>query len=209
MTAIEPQRLERIGRPVSPAPEAEPDLANYVTGIADGNLASPVKLRDFLFGLGVLYRLPKRTKTVTVARKPWYARVRLPVRQIAYALSPVAVALVAWSGWRQLSGETMPLPAQGLWATDDGRYKGRSFWLNAENVAFQNGSLASQFTVHPIKRVSTRQAADTLLLSVDYETGGKRATLALAFVDGPSAEMRLVNQPRVRWTRAGNAPTVR
>jgi hypothetical protein len=214
VTAIETQGLARIGRPVSGSAGVPDDsrlqAAGYVSGIADGNLATPVKLRDFLFGVGIVYRLPKKEqKKPKATAKPTRFAIRIPARQIALALSPIAVALIAYTGYQQLSGEPMPLGVQGLWATEDGRYKGRSFWLNDKNVAFQNGALSSQFTIHAVKRVTSRRQADTLFLNVDYESDGKRVNLPLAYFDRPAPEVRLVNQPSIRWTKTGNAPTVR
>src|SRR5262249_39135705 len=158
--------------------------ANYVTGIADGNLATPVKLRDFLFGLGVVYRLPKKAKApkeAHAAKGRFALSIRLPVRRIALALAPVAVAAAGFGVYRQVARARMPAEVVGTWSTEDGRYKGRSFWLNPDAVAFQNGPAQSQFSVHPVKRVKAAHSADTLIVNIDYEADGKAATLSLAY----------------------------
>ena len=214
MTAIQPQS-DISGRPVFAGP-AEPAVpgspANYITGIADGNLATPVKLRDFLFGLGVVYRLPKKGKPEKDTAKPKsrFARsIRVRVKPIAMALSPVAVAITGLLLYRQLSSAPMPAQVVGTWSTVDGRYRGRNFWLKPDAVAFQNGVAMSQFSVHPIKRIKTAQNADTLIVNIDYESDGKSVTLSLAYRDVPGPELRLVNQPKIQWLRTGAAPVLR
>jgi hypothetical protein len=214
MTTIQPQS-DVSGRPVTPLP-AEPTgpagKANYVTGIADGNLATPVKLRDFLFGLGVVYRLPKKAKEAKTGgetKRRFAFAIKIPIRQIAMALAPVAVAGAAFGVYRTFSSVPMPAQVIGTWSTEDGRYKGRNFWLNPQAVAFQNGATANQFSVHSIKRVRTAQNADALVLNIDYDSDGKPATLSLTYRDLPRPELRLVNQPKIQWLRSGGAPLVR
>jgi hypothetical protein len=213
MTAIQP-KSDISGRPVSPGP-AEPAVpgaaANYITGIADGNLTTPVKLRDFLFGVGVVYRLPKKAKPAKDVGKPksrFALRIRLRVKPIAMALSPVAVAITGLLLYRQLSSAPMPAQVVGTWSTVDGRYKGRNFWLKPDAVAFQNGPAPSQFSVHAIKRVKIAQNADTLIVTIDYENDGKPVTLSLAYRDLPGPELRLVNQPKIQWLRTGAPPVI-
>ncbi len=201
MTAVEPPKQD------GEAP------AGYVTGIADGNLATPVKLRDYLVGVGTVFRLPKRDrkkeKAEARAEEAKKVRFRIPVRQIAMALAPVAVAglgYTVWDNW--LSSVPIPSAIVGTWSTNDGKYAGRNFWLNQKAVAFQNGSKTDQFSIHDVKRVKARQVADTLFLNVDYEQDGNPITLSLAYRDVPRPEIKFVNQPAVRWWRTGNAPVI-
>jgi hypothetical protein len=206
MTATKPETPESAAVP----PSGPPGKANYVTGIADGNLASPIGLRDFLFGVGVVFRLDRRRK----ARQPEEPAakrfaVRIPVRLLASVLAPIGLAVAGYQAYQQWSGEPLPAPVLGTWSTRDGRYAGRSFWLNAEAVAFQNGGSTSQFTSHSIRKVKTRQIADTLYLTIDYEQEGKSLTLSLAYRKTPAPEIRLTNQPAVRWARTGAAPAIR
>lgn len=210
MTSVDP-RTQDSSRPADPSADA---TAGYVTGIADGNLATPVKLREYLSGVGVVFRLPRRDrkKEEADARREKEAkrfRFRIPVRQIAMALAPVAVAVAGYYLWDEVLSST-PLPAQvsGTWSTSDGKYAGRNFWINAKAVAFQNGKTTNDFSIHQIKRVKIRQAADTLFLSVDYLQDDKPITLSLAYRDTPMPEVRLVNQPKVRWYKTGAAPAI-
>ena len=201
MTAVEPPKQDG---------EAQ---AGYVTGIADGNLATPVKLRDYLVGVGTVFRLPKRDrkkeKAEAKAEAAKKVRFQIPVRQIAMALAPVAVAglgYTVWDNW--LSSVPIPSAIVGTWSTNDGKYAGRNFWLNQKAVAFQNGAKTDQFSIHDVKRVKANQVADTLFLNVDYEQDGNPITLLLAYRDSPRPEIKFVNQPTVRWWRIGNAPVV-
>ncbi len=201
MTTVEPPKQDG---------EASP---GYVTGIADGNLATPVKLRDYLVGVGTVFRLPKRDrkkeKAEAKAEEAKRVRFRIPVRQIAMALAPVAVAglgYTVWDNW--LSSVPIPSAIVGTWSTNDGKYAGRNFWLNQKAVAFQNGAKTDQFSIHDVKRVKANQVADTLFLNVDYEQDGNPITLLLAYRDSPRPEIKFVNQPTVRWWRIGNAPVI-
>lgn len=210
MTSVQPPTQES-GRPVDPSAEG---TAGYVTGIADGNLATPVKLREYLSGVGVVFRLPRRNRKQeeAEARREKEAkrfRFRIPVRQISMALAPVVVAAAAYYLWEEVLSST-PLPPQvsGTWSTSDGKYAGRNFWINAKAVAFQNGKTTNDFSIHQIKKVKLRQSADTLFLNVDYLQDDKPITLSFAYRDIPQPEVRLVNQPKVRWYKTGAAPAI-
>ena len=202
---------EQRARP--PEPGAPDTPTNYVTGIADGNLATPVKLRDYLQGLGVVFRLPKRDRTQEAreakAEAAAKVRIRIPVRQIMMVLAPAALAVAVYYLWDGFLAST-PLPSEisGTWSTEDGRYAGRNFWINQKAVAFQNGAKSDQFSVHPVKRIRSEQRADTLFLSVEYEQDGNPITLSFAYRDIPRPEIRLANQPKVRWWRTGGAPVI-
>jgi len=206
MTSTKPESNETLRPPVSPG---GPSGANYVTGIADGNLAQGVGLRDFLFGVGVVFRLDKRRKAARDAAKEKKRRfaVNLPIRQIAKVAAPLVIAVAGYTAYQQLAGEPLPSSVVGTWSTSDGRYAGRSFWLNPTAVAFQNGTSTNDFSVHPIKKVTTKLAADTLKLTIDYEIEGKASTLNLAY-RAAGREMRMVNQPRILWRRTGDAPSI-
>lgn len=201
-------------QPVAPAPAADQDPSSYVSGIADGNLATPMRLRDYLAGVGVVFRLSRRDK---VAERRALAeevaaleakRIRIPVRAILKALAPVAAVAIAWSAYERFGGAPLPEAVSGTWTTQDGKYKGRNFWINGESVAFQTGESTNNFTIYPIRKVTTREASDTLVVAVDYETEGQRATLTLSYLGAPAPEIRLVNQPSIRWTRVGDAPVM-
>ncbi|MFN0180569.1 MAG: hypothetical protein ACKVZ0_17345 [Gemmatimonadales bacterium] len=203
-----------VGQPVAPAANEDASPSSYVSGVADGNLNTPMRLRDYLVGVGVVFRLSRRDRVAE--RKELLAeaaaieakKVKIPVRQILKILAPIAVAAVAWTAYEKFSGIPLPEPVAGTWATSDGKYKGRNFWINPRSVAFQNGQSVNQFSIHSITKVKGRRVADTLFLSVDYQTDGKPATLSLAYRESPSPELRLVNQPNVRWTRQGDAPVI-
>jgi hypothetical protein len=198
---------------VEPPKSAGESPSGYVTGIADGNLATPVRLRDYLVGVGTVFRLPKRDKkkedAEARAEEAKKVRFRIPVRQIAMALAPVAVAGIGYTVWDNwLSSVPIPATIVGTWSTNDGKYAGRNFWLNQKAVAFQNGAKDDQFSIHDVKRVKAKQVADTLFLDVDYEQDGSPITLQLAYRDVPRPEIKLVNQPTVHWYRTGNAPVI-
>ncbi len=207
MTSVKPDQPE-TGSPATPSTPAP----GYITGIADGNLAQDVKLRDFLFGIGVVFRLPKLTKkdrereAAAIEAKKF--KIRIPVRAIATVLAPVVIGLAGYYAYQQWSGDPMPPAVVGTWSSDDGRYAGRSFWLNAQSVAFQNGKLASEFSVHPIKKLRVSQVADTTYLAINYEQDGSPITFSIKYHEHPVPEIRMVNQPNVGWERTGNAPAV-
>lgn len=208
-TGTSPNDTRERGQAAEPVPEG---ATNYVTGIADGNLATPVRLRDYLSGVGVVFRLPKRNRKQEAAVAAEVAerkRIRIPVKLIVRTFGPLALIALGYLAWDRFF-VSVPLPAEviGTWTTTDGRYAGRNFWLNQQSVAFQNGAKADQFAVYSVKRVTSRQAADTVFLSIDYEQNGTGATLAVAFRPSPVPELRLVNQPAVKWTRSGGAPVI-
>lgn len=217
MTSVQPPQTDITGRPVAPMADAGSPAqpASYVSGIADGNLATPMRLRDYLNGVGVMFRLTKRDrkKEQKEAQKEAEAakerrRIRIPVRKLLLAVSPAIVAYLGYTAYDLFSGDPLPVEISGTWSTSDGKYSGRNFWINAESVAFQNGQKTSEFSIHPIKKVKSRQVADTLFLAIDYEQEGQAITLSLAFRDIPMPEIRLVNQPNIRWMRTGAAPVI-
>ncbi len=187
----------------------------YVTGIADGNLATPVRLRDYLTGVGVVFRLPKRNRKKEKAAEAKAEadrearRLNLPIGLIVRVVAAVGVGAIALTAYQRFV-RSIPLPAEvaGTWSTSDGRYAGRSFWLNQTSVAFQNGAVNTQFSVHPISRIQRNEVADTLFLTIDYEQEGQAVVLSVAYQAQPVPQIRLVNQPGVRWFRSGNAPAI-
>ncbi|MBX3145936.1 MAG: hypothetical protein KF785_04145 [Gemmatimonadales bacterium] len=200
--------------PTAGKSSSETEDQGYVTGIADGNLATPVRLRDYLTGVGVVFRLPKRNRKKEKAAAKAEAerearRFVLPVGLIVRVLAAVAIGAVALTGYRQFV-RSIPLPAEiaGTWSTSDGRYAGRSFWLNQTSVAFQNGTANTQFSVHPITRIQRSEVADTLFLTIDYKQEGQSVAMSVAYLAQPTPQIRLVNQPGVRWHRSGNAPAI-
>lgn len=215
MTATQPPPTNDLdSRPVSP-PTGEPgpdQPTAYVTGITDGNLATPMRLRDYLSGVGVVFRLSKRDrkKEAKEAAKAEAAkrRINIPVRKIALALAPLILGYLGYVAYDTFSGQPLPVEVSGTWSTNDGKYKGRNFWINAEAVAFQNGKTTNDFSIHPIKKVKSTQVADTLFLAIEYEQEGTAITLSIAYRDVPSPEIRLVNQPAIRWLKTGAAPTI-
>lgn len=201
--------------PTGGAAASKTEDQGYVTGIADGNLATPVRLRDYLTGVGVVFRLPKRNRKREKAveakaeAEREARRINLPVGLIVRVLGAVAVGALALTGYRQFV-RSVPLPPEvaGTWSTTDGRYAGRSFWLNGTSVAFQNGTVNTQFSVHPISRIQRNEVADTLFLTIDYEQEGQAVVLSVAYLTQPAPQIRLINQPGVRWYRSGNAPAI-
>ena len=210
MTSVQPPTQEGN----RPADSETDSTAGYVTGIADGNLATPIRLREYLSGVGVVFRLPRRNrkqeeKDAKRAKAASRFRIHIPVRKIAMVLAPAAIALAGYTVWDSFLS-SVPLPAQvsGTWSTHDGKYAGRNFWINQKSVAFQNGKTINDFSIHEIKRVKVRQTADTLFLNVDYLEDKKPITLSFAYRDIPQPEVRLVNQPKIRWYKTGAAPVI-
>jgi hypothetical protein len=184
---------------------------NYVTGIADGNLATPIRLRDYLNGVGVVFRLSKRNRKkeqqeAEAAKER--RRIHIPVRKLMLAVAPAIVGYLGYTAYGLFSGDPLPVEVNGTWSTSDGRYAGRNFWINSESVAFQNGKQSADFSIHAIKKVKARQVADTLFLAIDYDQEGQPITLSLAYRDIPRPEIRLTNQPSIRWMRTGEAPVI-
>ncbi|MEO8450000.1 MAG: hypothetical protein ABI647_09430 [Gemmatimonadota bacterium] len=194
----------------------------YVSGIADGNLASPMVLKDFLYGIGVVFRLSKKAKEkrdakaaageqkkvlgITLPRLP---ALPFNIAVMAKPLGALAIGVIALAAFRSLRGQDIPATAVGTWATQDGRYAGRSFWLNPHAVAFQTGVTTAQFTVHPIKRIRAQIKGDSTLLQVDYEQDGGPITLSVIIREQPTRVLRLANQPTVQWLRTGDAPAIK
>ncbi len=213
MTSPQSPNLDPNGRPTPPADPGSPQQpTTYVTGIADGNLATPMRLRDYLNGVGVVFRLSKRNRKKeqqeAEAEKEERRRIHIPVRKVMMAFAPAVVAYLGYTAYGFFSGDPLPTAVNGTWSTSDGRYAGRNFWINPKAVAFQNGKTSTEFSIHSIKKVKARQVADTLFLAIDYEQEGQAVTLSLAYRDIPLPEIRLVNQPTIRWMRTGEAPVI-
>lgn len=210
MTATKPDFAG--ARPVDTSEQpTDASKPGYIAGIADGNLAQGVGLRDYLFGVGVVFRLDKKRRERAKKQEAKASRwaVNFPVVFLAKMLAPVAVAVVAYMGYQQLAGEALPNSVVGTWSSNDGKYAGRTFWINPTDIAFQNGEGSTQFSSHRIKRIKTRTSADTLFVNVDYDQGGTLSTFSIVYRSSPSQEIRLVNQPRVRWLKTGAAPSIR
>ncbi len=212
MTSIQPN-TDPTGRPAGPNsdPGSSQPPTTYVTGIADGNLATPMRLRDYLTGVGVVFRLSKRNRQKEqqeAKAETEKRRIHIPVRKLVMALAPAVIAYLGYTAYGFFSGDPLPTEVNGTWSTSDGRYAGRNFWINTESVAFQNGKQSTDFSIHPIKKVKAHQVADTLFLAIDYEQEGHAITLSIAYRDIPQPEIRLVNQPAIRWMRTGQAPVI-
>lgn len=187
--------------------------SGYQTGIADGNLAKPVRLRDFLFGVGVVFQLPKKKKAKpaapdakNVATKGLLSAVS--PRTVLLGAGAVAVAVVAVLLYQQFRNEGLPREVAGTWTTNDGRYAGRNFWINAKAVAFQTGKKTDQFTQHNITKVHSQKTPSGTIYNIDYDEDGHSVTFAINFTAEPRPTVRLVNQPTVTWYRTGDAPVM-
>ncbi|MEZ4589171.1 MAG: hypothetical protein R2909_22590 [Gemmatimonadales bacterium] len=89
--------------------------------------------------------------------------------------APLVIAVAGYTAYQRLAGEPLPSSVVGTWSTSDGRYASRSFTSsNPTAVAgLQNRTSTNDFSVHPIKKITTKLATDTLKLTIDYEIEGK------------------------------------
>jgi hypothetical protein len=191
-------------RPVSGEPGARDDGGpSPPTGIADGNLAQPIELNDFMQGLGFVFQLPKKRQDAPPTDLAEPSPARTPRTRPMLLLAGLAVTAVAGYFLLQLPPPADPLPpaALGRWVTNDPRYASRGFDLSAESIVFHTGPGQTDLTRHPILGVRVGDKPGTSIVTVDYALDGEPMTFAFAIVSGPVPVIHLLNQPDIAWIR--------
>ncbi|MBL8982013.1 MAG: hypothetical protein JNL26_07505, partial [Gemmatimonadetes bacterium] len=169
-----------------------------VSTVKDGDLATPMELRDFLGQVGTTMRLPPRTTVSMTAVAE--ARLARPVR--APVLLPLAALLlmVVWAAadLRPTALDEVPSALLGTWVTDDPRYAGRTveFGPGVMTVRFPGGREASI-----VRRVSLTQRGDTLAVVLQHGDEAQPQELSLGYVAAPEEHIVLSNPVAVHWFR--------
>ncbi|MBL8961755.1 MAG: hypothetical protein JNJ98_17980, partial [Gemmatimonadetes bacterium] len=170
-----------------------------ISTVKDGDLATPMELRDFLEQVGTTMRLPARTTvSMTAVRE---APVRATRRRRPVVLPLLALlSLGAWGAveLRPPPTATVPATLQGTWVTDDPRYAGRAFELQEAQVIvrYPGGHENSE-----VRGIEVHSRRDTLAVVLRHGDAGAPQELAFAFVPSPEPHLVLRNPEAVRWYR--------
>jgi hypothetical protein len=169
--------------------------------MADGDLSTSMSLREFLKGLGVVMRLPRRKRRRAAPQAESAAGAAseprsyvLPLTVGALLLGIAAVAIQVWPAG------SVPVPAdfQGVWVSSDPRYTNRRLEITAETVHFRIDTAAILPGEHPIRRavVDERGASRTVTILYDAPSGESQLRLRRA-----GEGIVIVTQPDVIWRR--------
>lgn len=176
--------------------------------VGDGNLAEPMKIRDFFEGVATIYDLPARevaaapvAPAAPVLSTEAKARRRVAERRLAAVLAlAVLLALVVGIA-RQEPVSILPSNLYGGWSTNHSGYQDRGFWLTATSLTIRTGPDPDEATVHPIRRVlQLPSRGDTIDFAVDYEAEGGMVTWKFQYVHSASPTIRFLNQKDLVWT---------
>ena len=177
---------------------APPVEVSRASTVKDGDLATPMELRDFLEQVGTTMRLPSRTTvSMTAVREAPAPKARR--RPVFLPL----LALVSLGAWAVLELQpppiaTVPAALHGTWVTDDARYAGRTLELQHERVTvrYPGGSETSV-----VRGVDVQTRGDTLAVILRHGDADAVQELSFAFVPTPEAHLVLRNPEAVRWYR--------
>lgn len=168
----------------------------------DGDLQTPVELRDFMSELGVIMQLPKKT-TVAMRAVPEPATLRAARKGVV--LPAIAVALMAVVGATKVL--TPPLPSDtppaliGEWRTTSPEYAERRLAFAATGVGIALDSVKPA-TWYPIESVVMRATGDTTSYELTYTEFGEPVKFLVHHVPSPKRHLLLSNPPGVVWEPA-------
>ncbi|HWP01826.1 MAG TPA: hypothetical protein VNL96_00070 [Gemmatimonadaceae bacterium] len=178
--------------------ESESAMGSFVAELQDGDLAKPMALSDFLFRLGLAYRLPEKKtgeyEVRPVARPP-RTRVWLPVLAVVMALG--------WVGARLLQprpGKQLPRELTGEWVAQSPKYPGRALVLQPGTVTLKFGADTDAVSF-PISAVLRDSVQDTAIYRVQYLQDGQSVSLVVKFFETPRPTVVLSSPAGVVWLR--------
>ncbi len=173
------------------------------SSVKDGDLATPMELRDFLEGVGTTMRLPpKTTVRMQAVAAPPVVRTQTPV--FLPTLAVCVLAAFAFVELRPAPVGVLPPGLAGTWETTDPRYAGRYLVLSPGRVTqvFPGGQQADS-----VRAVSTVARGGTMAVVISHGGDGAVSELQLGWVQHPVEHLVLRNPEGVRWTRkAVDAP---
>ncbi|MGQ0764407.1 MAG: hypothetical protein ACT4OZ_01910 [Gemmatimonadota bacterium] len=189
-------------------PEKNPETP---TTIKDGNIGTPMALRDFMGQLGVVMKLPEKERE-NVAPGAGVAAPKVQGKTHTRLWLPVAgIAVSAWFAVAQLSpAPSAQLPDQltGVWVTGDKRYAGKQLVLSTRAVQQSFGTVSPGESQRLVS-VTSVSRGDTTAVTLVHEADGGTATLSFAYVGGALETLMLKNPSGVAWHRLSDSATVR
>jgi hypothetical protein len=182
------------------------------TSVKDGDLATPMRLRDFMSQLGVVMQLPARVPeaqpvpqavgTPTPSRRV-RARLAIPVAAV------LAVSAFSLSRLAPPPPPVMPTEVLGTWTTSEGSYAGKRLVLAARTVQMLNGDKPIT-SAQAIRAVSVQRRLDTVAVLVTHDADGGATELAAAWTNQGGLERLTLKHPAgFSWRRlqdSVNAP---
>lgn len=189
--------------------DRNPETPN--TTIKDGNIATPMPLKDFMSQLGVVMKLPEkekeRTKPAAGASEErrssgGHTRLWLPVAGIA------ATAWFASAQLRPAPSAQLPDQLTGVWVTDDQRYAGKQLVLSRWAVQQSFGTVSPGESQRLVSVASTTRG-DTTAVTLVHEADGGTATLTFAHTRGAFESLILRNPSSVVWHRLSDSAIAR
>ena len=175
--------------------------------LLDGDLNRAMGFKDFVFQLGLHYRLPGRTvSTDLTPAKPVVVRTR---RWLVIS----AIVVVSWFAMssrdtHDRSGErVLPVDVTGEWKAVTAPYAGRAITLLRDSVVLHFGEEQAPVGF-PITSVQRSVVEDSTVFEVRYVQGDRETQLTFALARLTSPTLSLRNTAGVVWRRtsAKDAP---
>jgi hypothetical protein len=159
--------------------------------MADGDLSTPMGLREFMMGLGRVMRLPRRKRPSGAEAPPAESRsLAVPLIAAAFVLAIGVLVSRAWPA----EGISVPAEFEGVWVSSDPRYANRWLEITPATVHFAIDSAAILPWQHPIRRTTVDNGGVTIV----YESAAGEGELRLRREKGGIV---FANQPEVIWRR--------
>jgi len=119
------------------------------------------------------------------------------------ALVAMAVALVSL-----MPPRSQPIPDAliGVWTTNAPAYAGRPFEIDRQTILFRMGDGPYDYSIHPIRRVTSEVEGQTTHYRVEYVHHGKPFEFAFNYLQGSEAAIRLDNQRDFVWKKTPALP---
>jgi hypothetical protein len=174
-----------------------------MASVKDGDLASPMPLREFLAQLGVVMQLPSRQAETAAAPSTESAptRARPRTRLALPVLAVLAVSVFSLSRLAPPPLVQLPSEILGTWTTRDGRHAGTRLVLSKSTVQMLQGErpVAEPYR---IQSAEVRRRPDSIAVVLLHETDGGATKLAAAWSrEGGRERLTLKHPAGVTWFR--------
>lgn len=174
-----------------------------IASVKDGDLASPMPLREFLAQLGVVMQLPARLEETAAApsTEPAPTRARSRARLALPVLAVLAVSVFSLSRLAPPPQVELPSEILGTWTTRDGSHAGTRLVLSQTTVQMLKGDrpIAEPYR---IQSADVRRRPDSIAVVLRHEADGGTTELAAAWSrEGGRERLTLKHPAGVTWFR--------
>ncbi len=180
------------------------------SAVTDGDLTKPIGLTEFMNGLGLVLKLPRRRPTAPVPEETTEQTPKAP-RSRTLVISLTLASIIALVFVVQLlipdSSDPLPEALTGSWYSSSPRYANRGIEFHDGALYMKRGIGDTNLVRLPIQRVRVRPKNDRLEVQIGYVENGSELSLDLTLHDyGGLAVVELRNMPDVLWRKAATTP---